>query len=107
MTPQEKTIANKLLADFDGLETQPIKEGDTILFDYRNNKIDYSCDWNLLMSCCKKVQTYKIDNFPELGIRLFWKSIDFLNNSVTKLYRKEDCFIALIDIINFLNSQKN
>jgi hypothetical protein len=72
MTPQEKTIANKLLADFDGLETQPIKDGDTILFDYRNNLIDYSEDWNLIIPVAIKLS----EDYP-IGNKFFNKQTEY------------------------------
>lgn len=103
---QEKTIANKLLADFDEIETQPIKEGDTILYDYRNNVIDYSDDWNMLMSCCKKIYNYSVANFTKIERITYWEQVKNIDNSITDGYNVNHCFTALIDIVKFLNSQK-
>ncbi len=47
---------NQLLSDFIGFEYQQPEPNDSILFDYRNNPIQFERDWNLLMRVWDKIR---------------------------------------------------
>ncbi len=59
MTTLEK---NKLLADFEDREYQPIRDDNDFLWDSNDMPIDYSTDWESLHSVIEKLQTFKTDD---------------------------------------------
>lgn len=52
---------NQLLSDFIGFEYQQPEPNDSILFDYRNNPIQFERDWNLLMGVWDKFRDLKFN----------------------------------------------
>ena len=52
---------NQLLSDFIGFEYQQSEPNDAILFDYRNNPIQFERDWNLLMGVWDKFRDLKFN----------------------------------------------
>ena len=96
----EKLKQNILLADFDKREYQQPKEGDTELLDFRNNAIDYSEDWNLIMSVVSKIN-HTTGRYTNIRI---WRTItDALHHQ-----DKEDVLTGCENFIteyNKINSQ--
>lgn len=79
---------NILLCEFDGKEYRQPNDQDICLFDYENNLIDYSSDWNLLMGVCKKIDNSYNEDASESVKEIF-----------TDLERDIDIKLATYEII--------
>lgn len=90
---------NKMLADFDGIEYQKPKEGDTLLFDIRNTPIDYSCDYHALFPLFRKLEA-----LPEMKDYSYWNVV---RNLCSEFASPSKLFTWAADMVKFCNSKKN
>ena len=96
----EHVKKNMVLADFMGHEYYQPKEGDWLLFDFRNNLIDYSNDYNMLMPVAEKL----VKGYP-FGNKYFGKQaahnfgIFFALENFDKVILFDTCY----NFIAFLN----
>ena len=95
---------NILLCEFDGKEYRQSNDQDICLFDYEYNVIDYSSDWNLLMSVLIKADNSFTKNWG-LPIKHNYFAFIATIDSELKNYEIVPVFYEVIKFIEWYNLQ--
>ncbi len=111
MTNKEIFDGNRLIADFMQREYLTPKEGDTLLFDYRSNTVDYDSDWSDIMPVAYKIAHMNNWNFSISLDEAVIYDDDYKHTASGRrfAYKSSDWIMAVwvtvVEFVKYYNSQ--